>query len=186
MKALLKKLGFKRPDPAAVALYNTAVSAARREVFYDDWGVPDTVDGRFDMISLMVSLINRRIGLVDPQHSQRIQELAQEVFDVMFADMDINLRELGVSDEGMKHRIKPMASAHLGRVIAYTDALAPVDDDERLSQFSAAVERNILRAVEDTSGAGAIAAHAIELSVELDGAKDEDILSGRFAFAEKA
>ena len=118
MKALLRKLGLSKPDPAAVALYSAAVIEARREIHFTDWHVPDTVDGRFDMISLVVSLINRRIGLCDPKKSVRIQDLAQELFDVMFADMDINLRELGVSDEGMKHRIKPMASAHLGRVKA--------------------------------------------------------------------
>lgn len=183
MKALLQKLGFKRRDPAAEALYHTAVAAARQEVFFTEMGVPDTVDGRFDMISLTVALVNRRIGLVDPKHIGRIQELAQELFDVMFADMDINLRELGVSDEGMKHRIKPMASAHLGRVIAYTDALTPMDEDERLLKFTDAVERNIFRTVENMSGAGALAASAIRLSVELDGATDEDILSGRFVFA---
>ena len=184
LKNLLERLGFKHPDPAAVALYTTAILTARREDHFTVMGVPDTVDGRFDMISLVVALINRRIGLVNPKHTGRIQSLAQELFDVMFADMDVNLRELGVSDEGMKHRIKPMASAHLGRVVAYTDALTSADEAERLSQFTAAVERNIFRAVEDTSGAALLAARAIELSGELAGASDDDILNGRFVFRE--
>ena len=186
LKNLPKRLGFSHPDPAAVALYTTAIHAARREDHFTVMGVPDTVDGRFDMISLVVALINRRIGLADPQHTARIQSLAQELFDVMFADMDVNLRELGVSDEGMKHRIKPMASAHLGRVVAYADALTPADETERLTQFTAAVERNIFRAAEDTSGAALVAARAIALSNELDGADDDDILGGRFAFCEPA
>lgn len=183
MKALLKKLGFARPDPIAVAWYATAVKAARRVEYFTDWGVPDTVDGRFDMISLTSALINRRIGLVDPKHTARIQELAQELFDVMFADMDVNLRELGVSDEGMKHRIKPMASAHLGSVKAYTDALFQTDPAERLKQCTEALQRNIYRAVEDTSGAPKLAARMIELSVELEGASDDDILNARFDFS---
>lgn len=182
MKALLRKLGLSRPDPAAIALYQTAVQAARQEIYYTEWGVPDTVDGRFDMISLVVSLVNRRIGLSDPHKAERIQHLAQELFDVMFADIDLNLRELGVSDEGMKHRIKPMASAHLGRVKAYTDALASMDEDERTSQLTDALVRNIYRTVDDTSGARSLATRAIELSVELDGASDDDILQGRFVF----
>jgi len=182
MKALLKKLGFARPDPIAVAWYATAVKAARQVEYFTDWGVPDTVDGRFDMISLTSALINRRIGLVDPKYAARIQELAQELFDVMFADMDTNLRELGVSDEGMKHRIKPMASAHLGRVKAYTDALSHADPVERLAQCTQALERNIYRTVEDTAGAPKLAARMIELSLELDGASDDDILNARFVF----
>jgi len=183
MKALLKKLGFSRPDPVAVHWYITAVKAARQVEYFTDWGVPNTVDGRFDMISLTTALINRRIGLVNPEHAERIQELAQELFDVMFADMDTNLRELGVSDEGMKHRIKPMASAHLGRVKAYTDALSETDEAERLKLCTEALERNIYRAVEDTSGAPKLAARMIELSQELDGASDDDILKARFVFA---
>ena len=183
MKALLKKLGFNRRDPAAEPLYLTAVQAARQEIYFTQLGVPDTVDGRFDMISLTVALVNRRIGLVDPKHTDRRQNLAQDLFDVMFVDMKLNLREMGVSDEGMKYRIKPMASAYLGRVKGYSDALAPVDEDERLANFKAAVERNIYRDMDDLSGSGALSARAIELSIELDGATDEDILEGRFVFA---
>jgi len=187
MKDLLRVFGFARFDPAAEALYRAAVAEGRRELYYADWPekalIPDTVDGRFDMISLMVALINRRIGLVDRAHAQRAQELAQELFDVMFADMDTNLRELGVSDEGMKHRIKPMASAHLGRVKAYTDALSHTDPVERLTHCTQALERNIYRTVEDTSGAAKLAARMIELSLELDGASDDDILNARFVFA---
>ncbi|HEY9080820.1 ubiquinol-cytochrome C chaperone family protein [Magnetovibrio sp.] len=186
MKALLKKLGFSRPDPIAVAWYATAVKAARQVEYFTDLGVPDTVDGRFDMISLTAALINRRIGLVDSQHAARIQELAQELFDVMFADMDINLRELGVSDEGMKHRIKPMASAHLGRVKAYTDALSAASAEARLVEFTDVVKRNIYRAVEDDSGAQTLAARMIALSEELDRASDDDILNARFAFSTQA
>lgn len=181
-ESITQKLGFKRYDPVAQALYQAAVTAARNEKYYTLWGVPDTVDGRFDMISLMVTLINRRIGLSNPKNIARIQDLAQELFDVMFKDIDINLRELGVSDEGMKHRIKPMASAHLGRVKAYTDVLGLVDEGDRLTQLTEALVRNIYRTVDDTSGAEALAARTIELSMELDGVPDEDILNGRFAF----
>lgn len=183
MKALLKFFGFNRADPAAERLYATAVATARREDHFTQMGVPDTVDGRFDMISLVTALLNRRIGMANPKHVQRIQSLAQEMFDVMFADMDVNLRELGVSDEGMKHRIKPMAAAHLGRVKAYADALAPVDEEERLRRLTDALVRNVYRAQEDTSGAHMLAVRALELSLQLDGATDDQILSGRFVFS---
>lgn len=183
MKALLKKLGLTRPDPAAEALYLAAVTEARRELYYVGWPeaacVPDTVDGRFDMISLMTALINRRIGLVDPAHGARAQELAQELFDVMFADVDINLREMGVSDEGMKHRIKPMASAHLGRVKAYADAFVADDPAQALA---AALDRNVYREV-NNADPQPLAARAQALAAQLAACSDEDILAGRFAFA---
>jgi len=194
MKALLRKLGLASFDPAAQALYRAAVIEGRRELYYIDWPekarIPDTVDGRFDMISLMAVLLNRRIGLVE--HGQgkgdvakRAQDLAQELFDVMFADMDTNLRELGVSDEGMKHKIKPMASAHLGRVKAYTDCLFEADPAQRLQGLAEAFDRNIYRAVSDADPMP-LAKRALDLVDRLAEVSDADILAGRFVFPDPA
>ncbi|MCR4377354.1 MAG: ubiquinol-cytochrome C chaperone [Rhodospirillales bacterium] len=187
MKALLRVFGLARFDPAAEALYRAAVKEGRRELYYADWPekalVPDTVDGRFDLISLMAALLNRRIGMVARPQQNVAQNLAQELFDVMFADVDTNLRELGVSDEGMKHKIKPMASAHLGRVKAYTDCLFEADENNRLNCLAAAFDRNIYRTV-----AGAdplpLARRAMDLATQLAAASDDDILAGRFEFAD--
>lgn len=193
MKALLRLFGMARFDPAAERLYRAAVKEGRRELYYTDWPekalIPDTVDGRFDMISLMAALINRRIGLVahGPEEAQnraeRAQNLAQELFDVMFADMDTNLRELGVSDEGMKHKIKPMASAHLGRVKAYTDCLHEADEAKRLQCLTDAFDRNVYRTIPDADPVP-LARRAIDLANQLAAASDDDILAGRFEFAE--
>lgn len=180
--AFLKKLGFIKPDPAAVALYTEAIKAARRLDHFTEMGVPDTLEGRFDMLSLVVSLVNRRIGLAGPHNRKRIDVLAQELFDVMFMDIDSNLRESGVSDEGMKGRIKPMASQHLGRIKGYADALAPMDEQQRFQEMKDALLRNVYRETEDTSGADKLAQRAIDFALELDGASDEDILAGRFTF----
>ena len=189
MKAFLRKFGLARFEPAAEDLYRAAVLEGRRELYYAGWPetacVPDTVDGRFDMISLMVILITRRIGQVDPAMSKRANAVAQDLFDVMFADMDINLREMGVSDEGMKYKIKPMASAHLGRAQAYGACLAHTGEDERTACLIEAFDRNVFRTVEDADPAP-LAARTLELSRQLDGVGDDDILSGRIAFADPA
>ena len=186
MKALLRLFGLARFDPAAEALYRAAVKEGRRELYYTDWPpkarVPDTVDGRFDMISLMAALLNRRIGMVARTRQNLAQNLAQELFDVMFADLDTNLRELGVSDEGMKHKIKPMASAHLGRVKAYTDCLFEADESNRLQCLSDAFDRNIYRAVADADPLP-LARRAMELAAQLAATPDDDILAGRFEFS---
>lgn len=185
MKAILRKFGLARFDPAAEELYRRAVIEGRREVYFVEWGVPDTVDGRFDMISLMTILITHRIGQVAPEQAKRASALAQDLFDVMFADMDVNLREMGVSDEGMKYKIKPMASAHLGRAQAYGACLAHSDAEERLNCLTRAFERNIYRAVKDAD-ARPLAKRALELSRQLDAISDDDILSGRIAFSDPA
>jgi cytochrome b pre-mRNA-processing protein 3 len=202
MKALLRVLGLAHFDPAAEALYRAAVKEGRRELYYIDWPekarVPDTVDGRFDMISLMAALLNRRIAIVKcaegPQGvetAKRAQNLAQELFDVMFADMDTNLREMGVSDEGMKGKIKPMASAHLGRVKAYSECLtkdgegSAVDDVRRLQDMADALDRNIYRTIADADPMP-LARRALALAEHLDGVSDDDIMGGRVDFPEPA
>jgi len=92
----------RRHERAGHDLYFRAVEAARTPWFYAELGVPDTLDGRFDMVGLHAFLVIRRVqGLRPPGPA-----LAQAVFDAMFSDMDMTLRELGVGDLGVGRRIK--------------------------------------------------------------------------------
>lgn len=194
MKALLRKFGLAGFDPASDALYRAAVVEGRRELYYIDWPenarVPDTVDGRFDMISLVVGLISRRIAKIDPHgdeaRAKRANAVSQDLFDLFFADMDINLREMGVSDEGMKYKIKPMASAHMGRSRAYGACLDDEDNAEvRLTCLGEALARNVYRAVESPD-AEPLARRALELAAYLDGVADAQMLAGEVAFPDPA
>ena len=99
-------------------LYGAAVQAARLPYYYATLGVPDTVDGRFDMVGLHAYLLIRRLS-ADPQG----QKLSQAVFDAMFNDMDVNLREMGVSDLSVGKRVKTMWEAFHGRANAYAEAM---------------------------------------------------------------
>jgi cytochrome b pre-mRNA-processing protein 3 len=103
----------------AEALYGRAVGRARDPGFYAVLGVPDSVDGRFEMISLHVWLLLRRL-----KAGPGAQGLAQAVFDAMFDDMDRGLREMGAGDLGVGRRIKAMATAFYGRIAAYDRGLA--------------------------------------------------------------
>ena len=123
-------------DPAA-ALYAGIVNQARRPAFYADLGVPDTVDGRFDMIALHTFLVLRRL------RGERTADLAQDLFDVMFEDMDRNLREMGAGDLGVGSRVKTMAKAFYGRIAAYDQGLASGDDS-----LGEALRRNLYRKAE--------------------------------------
>jgi cytochrome b pre-mRNA-processing protein 3 len=117
---LLGLFARKPHERAGFALYGEAVRAARNPFFFNDLGVPDTLDGRFDLVSLHAALLVRRIAAdADP----RAKELAQAVFDAMFADMDVNLREMGVSDLAVGKRVKRMWEAFHGRARAYQAAL---------------------------------------------------------------
>ena len=117
-------------------LYTALVEQARAGEFYARLGVPDTVDGRFDVITLHAFLVFNRIKRGDG----RERELGQALFDVMFADMDRSLREMGVGDLSVGGKVKQMVFAFYGRMAAYETALA--SDDEELEH---ALLRNIYR-----------------------------------------
>ena len=126
----------RRPRNEAAALYRVVVEQARLPRFYLDHGVPDTVDGRFDMIALHAFLVLHRLK----QDHAQTATLAQDFFDLMFADMDENLREMGAGDLGVGKRIKSMAEAFYGRVAAYEAGSAGDDAD-----FGEALRRNLFR-----------------------------------------
>lgn len=74
-------------------------------------------------------------------------DVAQALFDTMFADMDQNLREMGAGDVGVSHRIKDMAKAFYGRIAAYDEGLESVEPDVLIQ----ALRRNLYRKTEVTA-----------------------------------
>ncbi len=82
--------GEKRQSETHERLYAAAIEIARRPVLFTDHGVRDDVDGRFDALSLVVALVMRRLKGLDEEG----RELSQQLFDSMFADMDLSLREM--------------------------------------------------------------------------------------------
>jgi cytochrome b pre-mRNA-processing protein 3 len=141
----------------ADALYGALVAQARQPEFYADLGVPDTVDGRFDMIMLHLSLLLRRLRGDD-------EALAQAVLDTTFDDMDRNLREMGAGDLGVGRRVKAMARAYFGRFEAYDAALDAGDGDG----LAAALARNVQPA-EGLAAAKRLADYAARAEAALAG-----------------
>ena len=122
----LKKFFRRNPlKPIANALYDQIVAQARQPIFYIEAEVPDTVDGRYEMVSLHAFLVMRHLK----REGELGQELSQTLFDRMFADMDHSLREIGVGDLSIGKRIKGMAQVFYGRVVAYAEALDGESDE---------------------------------------------------------
>jgi cytochrome b pre-mRNA-processing protein 3 len=132
----------RRVKRVAFELYNSAVNQARLPVFYTDLGVPDTLEGRFDMISLHVFLVLRRLK----HEGAPMVDLGQAVFDAMFADFDRNFREMGVGDFGVGNRVKKLARGFYGRVAAYDEGL---EGDDTI--LMAALSRNVYRRSEPSA-----------------------------------
>jgi cytochrome b pre-mRNA-processing protein 3 len=158
---------FRKPrlTPAGTieAIYGMIVTQAREPIFYRDLGVPDTVNGRFDLLLLHLWLLLRRL-----RTAQSGAGLSQALFDRFCEDMDDNLREMGVGDQTVPKRMRAFGEAFYGRAQAYdqaietgTEALAQaicknvlngtgMDHAQQLAAYARATESDLARADEAT------------------------------------
>ncbi|HKQ54417.1 MAG TPA: ubiquinol-cytochrome C chaperone family protein [Methyloceanibacter sp.] len=103
---------FKASNPDAGKLYGAIVAQARLPVFYQALGVPDTLEGRFLVLSLHLFAVHRRLKA----EGEPARELAQDLADRFTADMETVLRELGVGDLSVPWKVRKIAAAHAGLV----------------------------------------------------------------------
>jgi cytochrome b pre-mRNA-processing protein 3 len=130
---ILQRIFAKKPEPTRL-LYAAIVAAARQPKFYLEHGVADTVDGRFDMITLHMFLVLDRLRGQDAETEAFRQQLTEE----FFLDMDRSLREMGVGDLSVGKKVRKMAEAFYGRLTAYAVACATGEHELR-----SAVARNV-------------------------------------------
>jgi len=161
----------------ASALYGAIVAQSRVPDFYARLGVPDSVDGRFEMVVLHLALVLRRLG---DAADETAKALGQQVFDRFCREMDRSLREMGVGDLSVPKRMKRMAEAYYGRAAAFDAALAAKDGEA----LAAAVRRNLLRGAE--GAAEAIAAYMAEAADRLEFLSVTDLREGRLAWPDPA
>lgn len=142
-------------------LYGAIVAQSRQVAFYADLGVPDTPNGRFEMVLLHTVLVCRRLK----GGNEAERALSQDIFDAFAADMDASLREMGVSDLGVPKRMKKIGAAFYGRAGAYDAALGEAGQGEAEGQGSdpaalaRALGRSILGRDEPSPQADALAAY---------------------------
>lgn len=125
-----------KPRPAKVAggkLYASAVAQARSPAFYRDFGVRDSMEGRFELFSLhVIFLIERLKG-----QGESAADTSQAVFDSYVKGLDDAFREIGVSDTAVGKKMKKLAGAFYGRLKAYDDAVASLPDSTATGEFLA-------------------------------------------------
>jgi len=101
------------------SIYGMIVTQAREASFYREVGVPDTVNGRFDLLVLHLWIVLRRLRSIADS-----APLSQGLFDRFCEDMDANLREMGVGDLAVPKRMQAFGEAFYGRSAAYDLAFA--------------------------------------------------------------
>ena len=166
-------------EAAALRLYGALVARARQPFFYAGFGVPDTPDGRLEMIGLHAALAMRRLRGLGGEG----QELAQALFDLMFADLDRNLREQGIGDLSVGKHVKRAAQTFLARAQGLDAALETEADAARRTALVDLLARNLF-----TSGTApppdrieGLACHVEAFAAWLADHDPEVLLAGRLA-----
>jgi cytochrome b pre-mRNA-processing protein 3 len=170
---MILRLFRRTPRDATIAsLYGTIVAQARLPAFYQAYGVPDTVNGRLEMIMLHVVLLLRRLeGEAVP-----LRALGQALFDEFCRDMDESMREMGVGDLAVPKKMRRIGAAFYGRQAAYRAALDA--SDER--PLAAVLQRNVFAGAPEGAAASRLAAYIHEAARAL--ALQEDFTGLRLAF----
>jgi cytochrome b pre-mRNA-processing protein 3 len=165
---ILKLFRPSSPAHSIRDLYGAIVAQAREPAFYSAYGVPDTVQGRFDLIVLHLVLVIAQIGREAGEQALPNQALpqalpnegaaravGQQLFDTFCRDLDDNLREMGVGDLAVPKKMRGFAEAFYGRQAAYVAALAATDREE----LENALARNIFDGAKAGEGAVRLAAY---------------------------
>jgi len=155
------------------ALYGAIVAQARSALFYTRYGVPDTVEGRFELIVLHLVLVVARLG--GDKGAAPTHTIGQQLFDVFCRDLDDNLREMGVGDLAVPREMRRFGEAFYGRQAAYAAALA--DTDER--ELEKALARNIFGVAGVDDRAARLARYARAAARQLDAEAEDALLSGK-------
>ena len=163
------------PSASIEAIYGMIVAKAREPLFYKDLGVPDTVDGRFDLVLLHLWMVLRRL-----RRGEGSQRRTQALFDRFCIDMDDNLREMGVGDLTVPKRMQAFGEAFYGRAAAYDVALSEGRDNEQ-GPLAQSICRNILNG-EGIESARRLAGYVQATLARLDGLDDAALLGASWSF----
>jgi cytochrome b pre-mRNA-processing protein 3 len=158
------------------ALYGTIVAQARLPCFYREYGVPDTVNGRFDLLVLHLAIVLDRL-----EEGSELRAMGQALFDRFCEDMDDNLREIGIGDLSVPREMQRIGEAFYGRAQAYRSALA----SEGNEALVAALARNIYGgAVPEQAAPVRLAAYIREAVRGLAAQQPAELLRGKLRMAD--
>jgi cytochrome b pre-mRNA-processing protein 3 len=158
---------------AAGRAYQQVVGQARQPRFFVELGVPDTLDGRFELICLHAFLYLHRL-----KSEPGSAAVSQAFFDTMFTDMDRGLREMGTGDLSVGRHVKRMAQAFYGRIRAYQDGL-----ERGHGALSAALARNLFGTVSESTSATDTVGDYVRCAVShLERQPGDELLEGDVRF----
>lgn len=174
MPFLNRIFGSRRDDRAHVRpLWHRTVEIAREKEWYAVCGIADTVPGRFDAITLVLSLLLLRM-----EREDALIEPSVRLTEIFVDDMDGQLRESGVGDIVVGKKIGKLMGVLGGRLGAYREALAPSEARMREAALTEAITRNVT--LTDNGDPAKVAARAMAFAAQLDGLSGVDLLAAKF------
>ena len=157
-------------------IYQKIVNISRNKIFYTKYNVPDTIDGRFDMLVLITIIVVHRLSKIKNEGI----ELSQKIFDIVFKDLDYSLRELGAGDVSVANNMKKLISSYMGRQKIYVKAFK--NGDEKF--LALAFKNNIFRNKDQNKNLILLLSKNIFwINKKLDLIEDKKMLNGDFDFS---
>lgn len=152
-------------------LYAGVVAQARTPALYESYGVPDTVEGRFELYTVHVFLLLDRLR----GQGARASETSQALFDTYLGALDDALREMGVGDLSVGKKMRKLGEAFYGRVKSYESAFAALPQTDHLQ----ALLTRTVYAQGGAENAAKLAVYVIAKRAELAEQKLDRLLEGQ-------
>jgi len=161
--------GARRHREALRPLYDALVAAAREPAWYREGGVPDTIEGRFDMVATMVALALLRLE----REGEKARAESVQLTEIFIDDMDGTLRQIGIGDFVVGKHVGRLVGALGGRLGALREAF------DGAAPLEAAVRRNLFRdAAAEEARVGFVSARLRRLHDALARTAVEPLLAG--------
>lgn len=162
-----------RAARTATDLYGSIVTAARRDEFYAEHGIPDTPDGRFAMVVVHMYLALERLQC----EGSAGQELGRALVEAFVTDIDDCMREMGVGDLTVPRKVKKAAGSLYECAADFRKAEAAGGE----GTLAEAVHKSLLPFA-PRPAADAVAAYMMKSDAALEQQSGADLLSGRISF----
>ena len=156
--------------------YQKIMNFSRNNIFFTKYKIPDTIDGRFDVLVLITIIVVFRLSKIKYEGIK----LSQNIFDIVFKDLDFSLRELGAGDVTVANNMKKLISSYMGRQKVYIKAFEDEDEKSLASAFATNIYRNN---PQKKSLILSLSKNILKINRNFDLIENEKLINGDFEFS---
>ena len=162
-------------NKTSYTIYQKIAHFSRDKIFYTKYNIPDTIDGRFDVMVLVTVIIIYRLSKIKTVGL----DLSQKIFDLIFKDLDYSLRELGAGDVSVTKNMRKFISSYMGRQKVYIEAFKK----NNLSALNLIIENNVYRSIDiEKDLIFSLSKNILKIVEIIDLIENKKIVNGNFDF----